>query len=66
MALIVDQLRAWVPDICFYILACVLVLVASADSVFISNITRDAAAVAWPLKVCFFFFFTLATGPSRS
>ena len=51
VALIVDQLRAWVPDVCFYILACVLVLVASADSVFISNITRDAAVV-WPLKVC--------------
>jgi hypothetical protein len=52
VAVVVDQVRQWVPDLYFYILACVLVVVACADSVFIIKRTRDGVlAAVWPLKV---------------
>ncbi|KAJ1484669.1 hypothetical protein T484DRAFT_1893956, partial [Baffinella frigidus] len=51
VAVVVDQVRQWVPDLYFYILACVLVVVACADSVFIIKRTRDGVlAAVWPLK----------------
>ena len=52
MALAFDLVRQWVPYLCFFLLACVLVLAASADSVFIIKMTREGVlSAAWPLKV---------------
>ena len=43
-----DQVLEWVPFLCHYLLACVLVLVASADALYISSVT---SRLVWPLKV---------------
>ncbi|KAJ1484622.1 hypothetical protein T484DRAFT_2492966 [Baffinella frigidus] len=61
VAVVVDQVRQWVPDLYFYILACVLVVVASADSVLITKMTRDGVLAVWPLKVMRFLVATIVT-----
>ena len=46
-------MRQWVPDLYLNLLACLLVLVASAGSVYIIKMTRGGKVLsaAWPLKV---------------
>ncbi|KAJ1484652.1 hypothetical protein T484DRAFT_1893922 [Baffinella frigidus] len=53
VAVVVDQVRQWVPDLYFYILACVLVVVACADSMLIIKMIQDDRVLraVWPLKV---------------
>ena len=47
-----DQVRQWVPFLCHYLLACLLVLVAIADAVYMIKTSRDGVvALVWPLKV---------------
>ncbi|KAJ1484657.1 hypothetical protein T484DRAFT_2494081 [Baffinella frigidus] len=52
IALITDQLRRWVPYVCFYVLAVVLVIAAMADAIYVVKLFRDGVlAVIWPLRV---------------
>jgi len=62
VAVVRDQVRQWVPFVCFYILAALLVIVAVFDSVFIIKMTRDGVLNGvWPLKILRFLVATILT-----
>jgi hypothetical protein len=53
VAVVADQVRQWVPYLCHYLLACLLVFVASTDALYMVKTARDGViTLNWPLKVC--------------
>jgi hypothetical protein len=48
VAVAADQVRQWVPFLCHYLLACLLVVVASGDALYI---IKSTSRLGWPLKV---------------
>ena len=52
VAVLTDQLRRWVPYICFYVLAVVLVIAAITDAMYVVKLFHDGVVTTiWPLKV---------------
>eukprot|EP00290_Baffinella_frigidus_P018838 CAMPEP_0180198638 /NCGR_PEP_ID=MMETSP0987-20121128/5287_1 /TAXON_ID=697907 /ORGANISM="non described non described, Strain CCMP2293" /LENGTH=480 /DNA_ID=CAMNT_0022153679 /DNA_START=127 /DNA_END=1566 /DNA_ORIENTATION=+ len=52
VAVITDQLRRFVPYVCFYVLAVVLVIAAITDAMYVMKLFRDGVlTIIWPLKV---------------
>ncbi|KAJ1482504.1 hypothetical protein T484DRAFT_1803840 [Baffinella frigidus] len=52
VAVLTDLLREWVPYMCFYVLAVVLVIAAITDAIYVVKLFSDGVlTIIWPLKV---------------
>ncbi|KAJ1484706.1 hypothetical protein T484DRAFT_1796209, partial [Baffinella frigidus] len=51
VAVIADQLRLFLPYLCFFVLAVVMVIAAITDAIYVVKLSLDGVVtIIWPLK----------------